>query len=70
MKKSVNDVSCAWTGGVHIISVQVRLHYYQKFATCVLASLSNFLPVCTFFLCHCSYVGELEEKTRIVECLF
>ena len=27
-------------------------------------------PVCTFSLCHCSYIGELEEKARILEWLF
>ena len=67
----MNGVSflCAWKNSAHIFSAN-ETSLFSQFATCVLASLSNFLPVYTVSLCRCSYIGELEEKARIVECLF
>ena len=48
----------------------MEISLLSQFASYVLASSGSFLPVCTVSLLHFSYIGELEETARIVECLF
>ena len=59
----MNSVSllCTWTDGAHIFSVS-ETQLFLEFASCVLANSGSFLPVCTFSLFHCSYIGELKRQ--------